>query len=382
MPSFFLFFVLVTFLCWPCLAVYVAKDQFKSWYPEFGPTFEAIVEGNCSAEYERYLTIPRENATIDWFTGGGNTNRLAQPVANCILGNTSEFIMSNMAAAAVVLGLMPTILATIGNSVEETSTLCVIGQRPLIALLVAAGSPAIHPIRSFEYMNPMKLVKSRRYRLRTKRSSVPLRRVALAIEFLAAIAAIINTYTLCNQLGVMVVSMLAPQLTYLEFLWSIIGISSHVSAAASVWARTRITRGMTRREYIKQVLLRQFTPIGDKDWTKAVIDEDETYFSMALSYFTSLLGTCHLIYGSMLFSSLVFISATDSLKIMARYMASAMVSRFILMYELFWLRDILGERKGLFPRNDSIELTQPTEVLEHGGKIYHRSTASSGAFET
>ncbi|KXH54823.1 hypothetical protein CSAL01_05470, partial [Colletotrichum salicis] len=102
MPSFFLSFVLAICLCWPCLAVYVAKDQFKSWYPEFGPTFEAIVEGNCPAEYERYLTIPRENAIIDWFTGDGNTNRLAQTVANCILGNTSEFIMSNMAAAAVV----------------------------------------------------------------------------------------------------------------------------------------------------------------------------------------------------------------------------------------------------------------------------------------
>ncbi|KAK1689449.1 hypothetical protein BDP55DRAFT_628771 [Colletotrichum godetiae] len=196
MSSIFISFVLVTFLCWPCLAVYVAKDHFKSWYSEFGPTFEAIVEGNCSAEYERYLTIPRENALIDWSTGGDNTNRLAQPVVNCILGNTSEFIMSNMVAAVVVLGIMPTILATVGNSVEETSTLCVIGQRPLIALLAAARSPAIHPIRSFEYMNPLKLVKSRRYRLRTKRSSVSLRRVALAIEFLAAVAAVINTYAL------------------------------------------------------------------------------------------------------------------------------------------------------------------------------------------
>ncbi|KAF4777772.1 hypothetical protein HER10_EVM0007270 [Colletotrichum scovillei] len=381
MSRFFLSFVFVTLLNWPCLAVYVAKDQFKNWYPEFGPTFEAIMEGNCSAEYERYLTIPRENATIDWFTGGGNTNRLAQPVANCILGNTSEYIMSNMAAAAVVLGLMPTILATVGNSVEETSTLCVIGQRPLIALLVAAGSPAIHPVRSFEYMNPMKLVKPRHYRLRTERSSVPLRTIALAIEFLAAIAAIINTYTLCNQLGVMVVSMLAPQLTYLEFLWSIIGISSHVSAAASLWARTRITEG-TRRGYIGEVLSRQFKPLDKEDWTRAVIDEDETYLSMALSYLTSLLGTCHLIYGSMLFSSLVFISATDSLKIMARYMASAMVSRFILMYELFWLRDILGERKELFVKADSIKLSQSTEVMERGGKIYHRSTADSGIFET
>ncbi|KAK1517865.1 uncharacterized protein CCOS01_12122 [Colletotrichum costaricense] len=333
------------------------------------------MEGNCSAEYERYLTIPRENATIDWFTGGGNTNRLAQPVANCILGNTSEYIMSNMAAAAVVLGLMPTILATVGNSVEETSTLCVIGQRPLIALLVAAGSPAIHPVRSFKYMDPMKLVKSRRYRLRTERSSAPLRRVALAIELLAAVVAIINTYTLCNQLGVMVVSMLAPQLTYLEFLWSIIGISSHVSAAASLWARTNIKSGISRREYIMEVLSRQFKPLDEQDWTNAMIGEDETYLSMVLSYFTSLLGTCHLIYGSMLFSSLVFISATDSLKIMARYMASAMVSRFILMYELFWLRDILGEKKEPFSTNESIELTQAAEIPEQGVKRYQISTA-------
>ncbi|KAF6837125.1 hypothetical protein CPLU01_03237 [Colletotrichum plurivorum] len=343
MPRAFVLFLIAVLLFRSCVVAADSKDQFKTWYQEFGPTFEAIMEGNCSTEYEKYLTVPKKDAPIDWFTGGGNTNRLAQPVANCILGHTSDYILSNMAAAAVVLGLMPTILAMVGNSVEETSTLCVIGQRPLLSLMLAAGSPAIFPIRSFEYVKPMKLVKPRRYRLRATLASKASRKAVLVIEYLFAVAIIVNTYTLSNQLGVMVVSMLAPQLTYLEFLWSIIGVAIHLSAAFSLWARTRITSG-TRLEYIQEILWQQFRPLDHHVWNKAEIKDEDTYLSMALSYFTSLLGTCHVIYGSMLFSSLVFISATDSLTVLARYMGSAMASRIILMHELFWLRHIVGDR--------------------------------------
>lgn len=332
----------VFWLCWPCLVSGDSRSQFHSWYSEFRPQFETILQCNCSSEHERYLTVPKKDAPIDWLNGGGNTNRLAQPVTNCILENTSEYIKSNMAAAVVVLGLMPTMLATVGNSVKETLTLCVIAQRPLLAFLLATGSPAISPTRSFERSKPMKLVNFRPGNIRPKELSSHVRIIVMIVEYLTTGAVIANTMTLCKQLGIQAVSTIAPHLTYLHVLWSIIGISIHVSAALSLLCRTQIT-SLLRTSYVVQILGQQFKPIHDNVWTEAVIG-DETYASMIFSYFTSLLGTCHVIYGTVLFSSLVFISVKDSLTVLSRYMASAMVSRIILMYELHNMRGLINER--------------------------------------
>lgn len=365
-------FLFIFCLHWPRMVAADSKDQFKTWYEEFGPTFEAILRDNCSYEYEQYLTVPKKDAPIDWLTGGGNTNRLAQPVVNCILRYTSGFILSNMAAAAVVLGLMPTILATVGNSVEETSTLCVIGQRPLLALLVAAASPAIFPTRSFEYINPMGLVEPRRGRLRQKKLPPRGKMAVLITQYLLSVAAIVNTITLCNQLGVQVVSMLAPQLTYMEFVYSIIGIAIHVSAALSLWSRIEFKNKQRQSrteifDYIWEILRQQLKPLDHEVWNRTEIG-GETYLSTIFSYFTSLLATCHVIYGTMLFSSLAFISAKDSLTVVARYMASAMTSRIILMYELSWLREIIIDRGDA-----RFEETELTNLTEEGAKISHGS---------
>jgi hypothetical protein len=60
-----------------------------------------------------------------------------------------------MAGAQVLLGLTPTILATLGRSTEETSTLSVTGKRPFLALFLAAGSPATAQMRAFDFKDPL-----------------------------------------------------------------------------------------------------------------------------------------------------------------------------------------------------------------------------------
>jgi hypothetical protein len=353
----------VFWLCQPYLVSGDSRSQFKSWYAEFRPQFETILHSNCSSEYETYLTAPKRDAPVDWLSGGGNTNRLAQPVTNCILENTSEYIKSNMAAAAVVLGLMPTILATVGNSVEETSTLCVIAQRPLLAFLLATASPAISPTRPFEPSEPRKLVDIRPHTIRPKEPSSLAGITIMVVEYLTTAVVIANTMTLCQQLGIQVVSTIAPHLTYLQVLWSIIGITIHVSGALSLWCRTQFkSESLTRKSYVIQILRQQFRPIDKTAWIKAE-PGDETYPSMMFSYFTSLLGTCHVIYGTVLFSSLIFISVRDSLTVLSRYMASAMVSRTILMYELHKMRGIINKRNEDI--GAGLELTARSGTMEN-----------------
>ena len=60
-----------------------------------------------------------------------------------------------MGSAAVILGLTTTILATMGNSVEEISTLVVVGRRPILGLILAAGAPAVAPVFFFRVSESM-----------------------------------------------------------------------------------------------------------------------------------------------------------------------------------------------------------------------------------
>jgi hypothetical protein len=319
--------------------------QFQQWYPEFGFIFDRILHENCSAEFATYLTMKKSDAPIEIWTGGSKTSRLAQPVVNCILNYTSEFIKSNMASAAVLLGLTPTILATVGNSVEETSTLFIIARRPLLALCLAAGSPAVSPVRSFKYLDPWNLLKERDYRLRPMKFSTRGENAIVVLEYILAIAIIANTVSLCSQLGLRVSCTFAPHLTYLPLLWTILGISIHISGAAALWVRTTAMRKRSCASTF-QLLRQQFKPL-DRHIASDMEFEDESYLYICFSWFTSLLSMCHLIYGTLAFSSMLFISVRDSLTVIARYMASAICCRVILMYKLSLLRDFTNAEKDI-----------------------------------
>jgi hypothetical protein len=48
---------------------------------------------------------------------------------------------------------------------------------------------------------------------------------------------------------------------------------------------------------------------------------------------------CHIIFGTLTFSSLLFISVRDAVTVIGRYLASLLLCRAILTYELACLRD-------------------------------------------
>ena len=93
----------------PAVAVTSTK-QFKHWYPQFGWIFETIVKVNCTAEYDRYLTGIKNHSEIDFLGGGGIYTAITQPLIECILDHTSEYLKFAMTGAQVVLGVMPTII--------------------------------------------------------------------------------------------------------------------------------------------------------------------------------------------------------------------------------------------------------------------------------
>ena len=82
-------------------------------------------------------------------------------VTECLLKYAPEVSKADMAAASVLLGLLPTILSLAGSSTVEVGLVAL--QRPLLALLLGTASPAVNPLRTFEYGAPARLMSRENY---------------------------------------------------------------------------------------------------------------------------------------------------------------------------------------------------------------------------
>lgn len=313
------------------------RTQFQDWFPSFAPVFEHIRDNNCQTQFNIYLygnaTTPF-NATM----GGDVDNRLAEPLVQCLLENTSEFIKSSMASAAVLLGLTPSILSILGPSIDEIGVLCVIGRRPLLSLLIVGGAPAVFPDRAFKLESPAKILNDHEGRLRNAKWSTSTERIVLMLEHIITVAAIANLAHTCYLLGVRTICNFAPQIPYFPMLWTWVGIGTHLINCWGMHLRVK-EKYSYRRLSILQYLKAQFIPLTEQYPMEFTV-RDESRRSIVFSWMASILIIIHIIFGTLIWSSLIFIGVKDSVFVITRFMISALMARGVLMYELGMLRNL------------------------------------------
>lgn len=203
----------MSLVLWPMgilLAVFptpvFGKSQFHTWYSEYGFIFSRIIQLNCSSEYDFYKA-GSTNGTywtdyVRWLGSGHEvTEQLTVPLVNCIMNACPEFMKSDMASANVLLGLAPAILAVFVFNIDETSLLAVVGKRPFLATMQAAGSPAVVPLRPFEYHNPLEALKSSEEDHHELPPILSLSCLIVIIEYAFVLAAIANVAELSYELG-------------------------------------------------------------------------------------------------------------------------------------------------------------------------------------
>jgi hypothetical protein len=337
-------FMLVLIIALNHVLFTTAVDKFEEWFPEYRHALEDILKDNCSAPHAFYLAGKKNDSTIDRDAGGDSTNQLVQPVIECILNFTSELMKSNMGSAGVVLGLTPTMLAILGSSTEETSLLFVIAKRPIFAIILAAGSPAMFPLRTFEHSDPLKLLKDREG---VKRVPGFLTRnynsiyFVYIVQYLIALAAVANIGHLSFIIGTQSILTFSPETTYHFFLWASLGICAHLFSAYALYLRTRVKyiRPSRSRYYWLFVPFRKIEALE-------IETVEETYAFLFLSWISAGGVACHVIYGTLLFSGVLFISARDSCWVIARYMGSVVACRIVLTYELAALREVVKNIKA------------------------------------
>jgi hypothetical protein len=312
--------------------VTAASDSFRLWYPQYSAIFQQILETNCSSEYSAYLS---GNVSID-VEGqiGDGTSTPGEGVVQCVLASTSEFIKANMQSAGVLLGIMPFALSVLGSSSEESALLFVIAKRPVLTLLLLAGSPVVVALRPFEFKDPVGILRGREGRFHSVKLGP--RWVVLMAEYIVALAALANAVHVTYQLGVGVVTMILPDVNYLPALWAATGILVHIIGALCLQSRVRVQNLKADSSAKESWFGSEFSLSSRKTITIETLPERKRF--LILSWITSTSTTFHVIFGTLAFSSMQFISVRDAFGVIGRYTASVTVSRIIIMYELSGLR--------------------------------------------
>jgi len=224
---------------------------------------------------------------------------------------------------------MPFALSVLGSSSEESALLYVISRRPVLTTLLLAGSPVVVALRPFEFKDPVGILRSREGRFYSLKVGPSW--IILALEYLIALASVANVVHVTYQLGVGVITMILPDSSYLPGLWGAAGILVHVIGAMCLKSRLRL---LTPKN--ESIFRSEFTLSSAKSITIETVPENKLF--LVLSWITSCSTTFHVIFGTLAFSSMQFISVKDAFGVIGRYTASVTLCRVVIMYELSGLR--------------------------------------------
>ncbi|KAF2718658.1 hypothetical protein K431DRAFT_296658 [Polychaeton citri CBS 116435] len=309
------------------------KIHFKTWYPQVRQYLPGILVDNCIDEYSIYLG----NATNPYPLSCKNCK--IQPVVNCILDNWRESDKANMASAAVLLGLLPTILAMVGSSTIETGILAL--KRPVLAFFLAAGTPSVNPIRTFEYHDPQEILQLRDGALRMPELSGVMVTAVGVTQYLLAFGAVGNLAVVSYQLSVQTICSFAQETAFLPALYAFLAVAIHIAGSTAVALRYRFHDTSGRKKSVWAIFMQEITPSCNQD-RSYLAPVKETPMFVILSWLTSTGTVLHIVFGTLVFSSLIFLQTQDALGVVLQYFASALVCRLILMYELSGMRNVVN----------------------------------------
>ena len=334
---------------------------FQSWYPHYAPTLTNLSQNVCN---ETLALVEGVNYSPD-NAPPGSLSRLTYCYSheNCILENLPAAYLANYQAAAVIMGLTPSVLATLGPSVAETSLLS--AHRPLLSFLISLGAPAVYPTRVFEFTDPYSVLGHKDHVLRLPTLGTKLAILCSVLEYVSALAAAAMIIWTSAQLGAKTILVWGCTTQVMPLVWTFLTAAIHIGAALSY--KLALSFGDQRQakgEDSPKPRISESSPqIGSLHWIAGLIRSesricalrthlnvqelvDPPVFAVLLNCLAGIGGFWHVLFGTIIFSSLTFISVVEFTNyVFWRYIVAAAVCRLILMVELTGLRFVQRRSK-------------------------------------
>lgn len=336
--------------------------QFRSWFPKYRVDFENALLGSCAgdiAAYNAAYYAATEEAKGQLLTACYSTER-------CIMDSLSSDRAAKFQSASVILGLLPSlVLAELGPSVAELSLLSV--YRPLLSLLISIAAPAIFPTRPFEYNDPT-LALAGHHKLTIQPQKPWKARVLAVLETICVVGAVYNTIDISVAISHRSILSWGCTTTFIVPLWNVLPAIIHITSAVSYYIAVQSNNSTSNR--IPVAITAKDQRIANKSETSpytyypkklfhilakgwklesaicanhAERDVNASIpiprFAMILNIIAGGMGFVYVVFGTVAFSSLCFISVADVLQwILPRYIGSAVLCRFILLIEIGGLK--------------------------------------------
>jgi len=350
-----------------------STPQFRNWYPKYHELLERLSTTVCNqslSDYDEFFSAPHGSAEASYLLLACYRHEA------CILDNISADQMANFNGANVLLGLLPTLLSAIGPSVAEISLLST--HRPLLSFLISVGAPAIWPTRLFEYTNPLSSLQRGENKLVVLELRSWLVILASVVEYVVVMGAVANIISTSVGIGQSTILAWGCTTTFMPLLWTTLSCVIHFIAAssyaitkclaenrssmspgssgstvsASKNAHTRISPPSTPtkpsfRFRLARACRAEFTICANQHISAPGNDKVKAgvpHVAILLNVIAGIMGYIHVTFGIIVFSSVQFVSVWDVLnRILMRYLASTLMSRLVLVFELGGLRRVEDE---------------------------------------
>ncbi|KAF5547947.1 hypothetical protein FNAPI_8383 [Fusarium napiforme] len=306
----------------PTTALRRSNAQFRQFFPAWQPLLQDQLKHNCSSEIQDYLNI------------SSPALRPGYRVIDCILTTMPEFRKAELASAAVILGLAPSVLQLLSASYLDTAILAY--RRPGLAVLLAMCSSGVKPLTASDYDEFIAKMEADSSTTFAVPRLVRAKGIVSLAEYFIAAAAVVNNAYLTYQLCLQAVCTFAPAEDFLPAIWTALALAIHLFGYIA--ARLKITTGTKSAWDDRGRLWSEFTPTA---WQpKLHVKDSGRHTGWFLALASALyIGDClQALFGTLILSSLVFISVRDSAIIVIRLMGSALFARLILIYEVAGLK--------------------------------------------
>ncbi|KAJ9653407.1 hypothetical protein H2198_007405 [Neophaeococcomyces mojaviensis] len=339
----------------------IPEPNFLTWLPEYRNFFQTVLVDNCTTEYQEF-------ERLNGFSNKDGTNS----VINCLLENTDEWRKANIASAVVLLGLLPTILGLTGSHVAE---LAIVGCfRPFLTFFLICAAPGMNPSPALTSMDPLSILEARKRGRGFRLPKWAPGWVVVLAEYGAVTGALINLIFTLRGIQIGTVISFAPThglywiwliAAYLVFLVGYYALLARVTRNTLRVPDNRLLQYIWRWSpkicHVLQCLKLEFTTtLPGQDMSLTL--KRETSFFILLSWLNAVGTALHLLLGTILFSSTLFIATGDAFVIGARILASHLVCRIVAAFELAGLRATVRADYG-DEENQSI-----VEQLDHSEK--------------
>lgn len=346
----------------------IYDHHFQDFYPVYGPKLKGIVLSTCFGNYTNYAN---HNGTCnDWQDYGwtiGPADCAGYNLLNCVLDQLPDTVKADMAASGILLGLLPVLLSLVGSTTAEVGLLAL--RRPLLASMLALASPGISTMKFHDYRDAFAPLRKHHQPIDPTGFAKKAPWLQSVFEYGLAATALANMIMVASDLTRKAIAGNDPNRDYQVLVWTLWAFAIHLSGALVFkWlVQLRKIEQSATPSHAKKISWARLvvskvkgaaTPCGSQP-PATIRFKQETYKFVILAWATSVGTAVHIAYGTYIFATLMFLSGGEGLQVLCRCMASVVLCRMILVYELHGMSQTV--------RIEEEEAGGPGAIVQLGG---------------